>query len=105
MFWEFISDLYASAHGGIILQDLPSQTGVYLSADLLIRIAINVPSVHSIKLESLPTVNQLILLQASLEFHPSGCTLLTGLGALYAGFDRLGATTCWKSHRHPHVPS
>jgi 4-hydroxy-tetrahydrodipicolinate synthase len=71
----------------IILQDLPSQTGVYLSADLLIRIATNVPGVHSIKLESLPTVNRLASLQASSEFRSSGCTILTGLGALYAGFD------------------
>jgi 4-hydroxy-tetrahydrodipicolinate synthase len=71
----------------IILQDLPSQTGVNLSAELLIRIASHVPNVRSIKLESVPTASRLAALHASPEFCSSGCTVLTGLGALYAGFD------------------
>jgi 4-hydroxy-tetrahydrodipicolinate synthase len=71
----------------IILQDLPSQTGVFMSIDLLTRIATTVPNVQSIKLESPPTVQRLAALNASSEFCSSECTILTGLGALYAGFD------------------
>jgi 4-hydroxy-tetrahydrodipicolinate synthase len=71
----------------IIMQDLPSQSGVHMSMDLLVRIATQVPTVHSIKLESLPTVNRLVALEANADFRASGCTILTGLGALYAGFD------------------
>lgn len=71
----------------IVLQDHPSSTGVYLSLDLMARIVTEVPSLRCIKLESLPTVNRLRSLKSN---HPQilqHCTILTGLGALYAGYD------------------
>jgi 4-hydroxy-tetrahydrodipicolinate synthase len=71
----------------IVLQDLPSSTGVYLSLELMARIVTEIPSVRCIKLESLPTVYRL---QALKRNHPQilqHCSILTGLGALYAGFD------------------
>ena len=71
----------------IIVQDLPSLTGVYMSTSLLARIASTVPSVASIKLESPPTVHRIVSLRDDPSFATSNCTILCGLGALYAGFD------------------
>lgn len=69
----------------IVVQDHPLSTGVHLPTDLLVRLVAQVPTVACIKLESLPTVDRL----AELRAHPdwNGCPVLTGLGALYAGFD------------------
>jgi 4-hydroxy-tetrahydrodipicolinate synthase len=71
----------------IIVQDLPSLTGVYMSTSLLARIASTVPSVTSIKLESPPTIQRIATLREDPTFETSKCTILCGLGALYAGFD------------------
>jgi 4-hydroxy-tetrahydrodipicolinate synthase len=71
----------------IIVQDLPSLTGVYMSTSLLARIAHEVPTVQSIKLESPPTIARITALQKDPLFQSSNCTILCGLGALYSGFD------------------
>eukprot|EP00977_Amphora_coffeiformis_P012778 scaffold3233_cov178-Amphora_coffeaeformis.AAC.1 len=71
----------------IVLQDHPSSTGVHLSMDLIARIVQHVPSVRCIKLESSPTVNRLVTLQQNHSHVLDQCSLLTGLGALYAGYD------------------
>lgn len=71
----------------IIVQDLPSLTGVYMSTSLLARIASTVPNVASIKLESPPTIQRIAALRQDPAFETSNCTILCGLGALYAGFD------------------
>lgn len=71
----------------IIVQDLPSLSGVYMSTSLLARIANTVPTVSSIKLESPPTLQRIAALQDDPTFASSQCTILCGLGALYAGFD------------------
>ena len=80
---------------GIVLQDHPSSTGVHVSLDLMARIVEEVPSVRCIKLESLPTVNRL----AGLAEHKDSillreCSILTGLGGLYAGFDLGQGISC-----------
>ena len=56
---------------------------------LLAKIVAEVPSVGCIKLESLPTPAKIAALRASWAKAPPAqeCTILTGLGALYAGFD------------------
>lgn len=77
----------------IVVQDHPSSTGVHMSANLLHRIVERAPTVACIKLESLPTVDRISSLHrrsSSYSNHPfrsTGCTILTGLGALYSGFD------------------
>ncbi len=71
----------------IIVQDLPSLTGVYMSTSLLARIATFVPTVASIKLESPPTAQRIAALQTDPAFQASDCTILCGLGGLYSGFD------------------
>ena len=81
---------------GIVLQDHPSSTGVFMSLELMARIVAEIPSVICIKLESLPTVNRLSGLKKAAAAHcnhnhhnilDNNCSILTGLGALYAGYD------------------
>ena len=71
----------------IVLQDLPSSSGVYLSIDLLAKILSTIPQVQTIKLESLPTVSRLSALRTHEQLKDIPYTVLTGLGALYAGYD------------------
>jgi 4-hydroxy-tetrahydrodipicolinate synthase len=78
----------------IVVQDHPSSTGVHMSIPLLLRIVESVPTVACIKLESMPTLDRIATLKdRSTEFHASGCSILTGLGALYAGFDLASGRT------------
>lgn len=76
----------------IVCQDHPASTQVHMSPKLVARIAHEVPSVECIKLEALPTPARIAALRslwgsATPPASPNGCTILTGLGALYAGFD------------------
>jgi 4-hydroxy-tetrahydrodipicolinate synthase len=73
----------------IVLQDLPSTSGVYLSIDLLVQIISAIPQVQTIKLESLPTINRISALRTNPHLEDVPYSILTGLGALYAGFDML----------------
>eukprot|EP00927_Polykrikos_kofoidii_P059987 TRINITY_DN55069_c0_g1_i1.p1 TRINITY_DN55069_c0_g1~~TRINITY_DN55069_c0_g1_i1.p1 ORF type:complete len:409 (-),score=84.19 TRINITY_DN55069_c0_g1_i1:143-1264(-) len=73
----------------IILQDHPASTQVHMSVPLLARIVREVPSVQGVKLESLPSPVRISALRRIWSETPpmQDCTILTGLGALYAGFD------------------
>lgn len=74
----------------IVLQDHPASTGVQLSIETLARTVREVESIRCVKLESLPTMDRLISLGTAFQadnIAPSRCAILTGLGALYAGFD------------------
>jgi len=73
----------------IVLQDHPGSTQVHMSVPLLARIVLEVPSVSCIKLESLPTPAKIAMLRKKWAEVPPAqeCTILTGLGALYGGFD------------------
>mmetsp|Transcript_42782 Transcript_42782/g.93759 ORF Transcript_42782/g.93759 Transcript_42782/m.93759 type:complete len:418 (-) Transcript_42782:496-1749(-) len=75
----------------IVLQDHPASTQVHMSVDLVARIVAEVENVSCIKLESLPTPARIAALrnlwENSTELGSRGCTILTGLGALYGGFD------------------
>jgi 4-hydroxy-tetrahydrodipicolinate synthase len=75
----------------IVVQDHPSSTGVHVPANLLGEIVESVPTVACIKLESLPTLDRLSVLcrlsSNNNAFRSTGCSILTGLGALYSGFD------------------
>jgi len=79
----------ACPNTSIVLQDLPSSSGVYLSIEVLVRILSNIPQVTTVKLESLPTVSRLSALRTSLKLLDVEYSVLTGLGALYSGFDLL----------------
>ena len=73
----------------IVLQDHPASTQVHMSMPLVARIAREVPTVACIKLESLPSPAKIAQLRKIWAAEPlaSECTILTGLGALYGGFD------------------
>jgi len=75
----------------IVLQDHPASTQVHMSANLLVQICANIPTVTCIKLEAVPTPAKIAMVRQlweNVDPPASGdCTILTGLGALYAGFD------------------
>jgi 4-hydroxy-tetrahydrodipicolinate synthase len=72
----------------MVLQDHPASTQVHMSMPLLARIVREVPTIRSIKLESLPTPAKIAALNQLWSAQPpTSCTILTGLGALYGGFD------------------
>eukprot|EP00750_Incisomonas_marina_P025671 INCI5619.1.p1 GENE.INCI5619.1~~INCI5619.1.p1 ORF type:complete len:376 (+),score=54.29 INCI5619.1:89-1129(+) len=74
----------------IVLQDHPASTQVHMSPELIARIVQEVPTISCIKLESVPTPARIARLRSlwALDAPPQGnVSILTGLGALYAGFD------------------
>lgn len=71
----------------IVLQDLPSVSGVHTSIDLMANLVANIPQVTTIKLESTPTMSRIATFRQTIDMERSTYSLLTGLGALYAGFD------------------
>lgn len=75
----------------IVLQDHPASTQVHMPTVLVARIAHEVSAVACIKLEATPTPARIAALrdiwQSSLPPADAGCTILTGLGGLYAGYD------------------
>ena len=73
----------------IVLQDHPASTGVHMPPSLIARITAEVAAVRCIKLESLPSPARIATLRALWAERPPAaeCTILTGLGALYGGFD------------------
>ena len=93
---DTLVELYARVARGcpelpIVLQDHPASTQVHMSPRLVARIAHEVDTVACIKLEALPTPARIAALHAlwagEMPRANPACTILTGLGALYAGFD------------------
>ena len=75
-----------------------------MSADLLVDICAALPSVQCIKLEAVPTPAKIAAVRRAWAggdrppASPEGCTILTGLGALYAGFDMEQASRHCRYH-------
>jgi len=93
---DTLLEMYARVAAGcpglpIVLQDHPASTQVYMTPALVARIANAVNTVACIKLESLPTPARIAALRklwdGELPRANPECTILTGLGALYGGFD------------------
>ena len=87
-------DYFAAVQDGcalpIVLQDHPASTGVFMSAELLVQICAHLASVQCIKLEAVPTPPKIAALRKAWAAQPPAfpeCSILTGLGALYGGFD------------------
>lgn len=68
----------------IVLQDHPASTGVHMTAQAMLRIIKEVPTIACIKEEAVPTAPKIRALKMGLD-RP--VPILTGLGALYALFD------------------
>ncbi len=70
-----------------------------MSADLLVKMCNEIPTIGCIKLEAVPTPAKIATIRKAWagDKPPAGdCTILTGLGALYAGFDM--AQVPWSRH-------
>jgi 4-hydroxy-tetrahydrodipicolinate synthase len=85
---ERIVEYYRTVADGltipIVLQDHPASTQVHMPAQLIARIANELPAIASIKEEAIPTAPKIRQLRSLLKGPAS---ILTGLGALYALFD------------------
>ncbi|MEP6716622.1 MAG: dihydrodipicolinate synthase family protein [Terriglobia bacterium] len=70
----------------IVLQDHPASTEVHMRADLVVRIAKEVPGIVCIKAEATPSPSKIAAIRAGLgpDCHTP---ILTGLGGLYGFFD------------------
>ena len=68
----------------IVLQDHPGSTDVHMSVDLVLDMVREIPSIACIKQEALPSPPRIAALKAALS---RDVPILTGLGALYGGFE------------------
>ncbi|MDP9171155.1 MAG: dihydrodipicolinate synthase family protein [Acidobacteriota bacterium] len=70
----------------IVLQDHPASTEVHMRADLIIRIAREIPGIVCIKAEATPSPSKITAIRTGLG-DDSIIPVLTGLGGLYGFFD------------------
>jgi len=86
---QVVYDYYARiAETGIpiVLQDHPASTEVHMRADLILRMAKEMPSIVCIKAEAVPSPSKIAALRTGLKDQRS-VPILTGLGGLYGFFD------------------
>ena len=69
----------------IVAQDHPASTQVHMSVPLLLRLVNEIPSIVCIKEEAVPTAAKIGALLSGMKARRA--PILTGLGALYGGFD------------------
>lgn len=72
----------------IVLQDHPVSTQVHMSVDLVLRIVDEVKTVQCVKQEAVPSPSRVAALASGMK-GSRPVSILTGLGALYAGFELL----------------
>ncbi|MCY4014708.1 MAG: dihydrodipicolinate synthase family protein [Gammaproteobacteria bacterium] len=68
----------------IVLQDHPGSTEVHMSVELVLDMVKEIPTIACIKQEALPSPPRIAALKAGLS---RDVPILTGLGALYGGFE------------------
>ena len=68
----------------IVLQDHPGSTEVHMSVALILQMVQEIPTVACIKQEAVPSPPRIAALKAGLD---RDVPILTGLGALYGGFE------------------
>jgi len=68
----------------IVLQDHPGSTEVHMSLALILQMVQEIPTVACIKQEAVPSPPRIAALKAGLDRK---VPILTGLGALYGGFE------------------
>jgi 4-hydroxy-tetrahydrodipicolinate synthase len=77
---DYFRDLAASTALEIVLQDHPTSSGVHLPAELVARIATEVPQVSAVKLEDPPTP---LKVERVLDLGPPGLKVYGGLGGVF----------------------
>lgn len=83
--FDYFQRVAAGIRTPVVAQDHPASTQVHMPVPLLLRIVNEVPNVACIKEEALPTPPKISALLAGMKERR--VPILTGLGALYAGFD------------------
>ena len=83
--FDYFQRIAAGIRIPIVAQDHPASTGVHMSAPLLLRLINEIPSIACIKEEAVPTPPKISALLAGMKERR--VPILTGLGALYSGFD------------------
>lgn len=84
--FDYFTRVAAKVSAPIVLQDHPAITGVHMPGELILRLVREIPTIVSIKAESLPSPQKIAALKAGMAGGRSA-TILTGLGALYGYFD------------------
>ena len=74
----------AATEAPIVLQDHPGSTDVHMSLELILDIVSDIPTIACIKQEAVPSPPRIGALKAGLD---RDVPILTGLGALYGGFE------------------
>ncbi len=82
--FEYVQHVGKAISIPIVLQDHPASTQVHMSVSLMLRMVSDIPRIACIKEEALPTPPKITALRHGLSRSVS---ILTGLGALYGGFD------------------
>lgn len=68
----------------IVLQDHPGSTDVHMSVEVILQMVQEIPTIACIKQEAVPSPPRIGALKAGLD---RDVPILTGLGALYGGFE------------------
>ena len=82
----------------VVLQDHPGSTDVHVSVELILHMVQEIPTVACIKQEAVPSPPRIGALKAGLD---RDVPILTGLGALYGGFELLAGLHPSKEQRRP----
>ncbi len=83
--FEFFSQVAEGISIPVVVQDHPASTQVHMSVSLIHRLIQEIPRVACIKEEATPTPPRITAILNGIGDR--SVTVLTGLGALYAGFD------------------
>ena len=83
--FDYFQRIAAGIRIPIVAQDHPASSGVHMTVPLLLRLINEIPSVACIKEEAVPTAPKISALLAGMKERR--VSILTGLGALYGGFD------------------
>ncbi len=83
--FDYFQRIAAGVHIPIVAQDHPASTGVHMPAPLLLRLVNEIPNIACIKEEAVPTAPKIGALLTGMKERR--VPILTGLGALYGGFD------------------
>ncbi len=83
--FDYFQRIAAGINIPIVAQDHPASTGVHMPVPLLLRLINEIPSIACIKEEAVPTPSKISALLAGMKER--SVPILTGLGALYGGFD------------------
>lgn len=83
---DYFQRIAAGCSAPIVLQDHPAITGLHMTGDLILKLVREIPTIVSIKAESLPSPQKIAALKTGMAGGRTA-TILTGLGGLYGFFD------------------